>query len=1187
VATGDFNGDGNLDLAVANYCGTSGCGNNGSIAILLGNGDGTFQGAVNYGTGDYAFVVAVDDLNGDGKPDLAVGHQNGRGVDILFGNGDGTFQGATNYPDGSAESLALGDLNGDGKPDLAFGDGSVGVLLNNGDGTFGSFKNYSAGSNTWGIVFSDFNGDGKTDVGAVNQSSNNVSLLFGNGDGTFQLPLNYGVGSNPQPVASGDFNEDGAPDLAVGVQSTSNVTILLNTGGTLISLTSSQNPSSFGQAVTFTARITASVPGSGTPSGTVTFYDGSTQLSSSNLNSGVATFQTSTLSVGTHSITVSYAGNAVFNPHTSAVLTQTVTGNAPIVQLTPTSLTFGNQAVGTTSPAQNVTLSNIGNATLSITSIGTSGNFGQTNNCGSSVGAGGSCTISVTFTPESIGTLTGTVSVTDNAAGSPQTVSLTGTGVTGENPIPLIVKPTIPESVAPGGSSFTLTVNGSGFVPGSSVNFNAHARTTTFISSSQLQATILASDIATAQTASVIVKNPAPGGGVSNSVPFPITTSTTSVTLNRTDFSVQSGPRDVASGDFNRDGKLDLVVANRLSNTVSVLLGNGDGTFQTAVNYGTGTGPEALAVADFNADGKLDIAVTNTSSNTVSILLGNGDGTFKSHVDYTTNLFPFAVTAADFNGDGKLDLAIAESNSNTLGILLGNGDGTFQSYVDYAVGVNPTGIAAGDFNRDGKLDLALANINSNSVSILLGNGDGTFQAQVQYASGADTYTVTTEDLNGDGKLDLVTANTGKGSGTTVSVLLGNGDGTFQPHVDYTVGTSPSCAAVADLNGDGKLDLAVANQVSNTISILLGNGDGTFQPHVDYAASKTPFFVVAADFNNNGRTDLAVTNNGANTVSSFMQVAAVSLSPTNLSFGSVNVGSTSPPQTVTLTNTGSATLTISSIAITGTNTGDFAQSNACGSSLAGGASCSIQVTFTPLAVGSRSATLSVTDNASGSPQTVSLSGTGAGTPVVQLSPTSLTFATQLVGTPSASQPVTLTNTGNGTLSITSITITGANPTDFSETNTCGSSVAAGASCTINVTFKPTAKGSRTASVSIADNAAGSPQTVSLKGTGTVVKVSPASLNFGSVKVGTSSPPQKVSVTNTGTTSLSITNIGISGANAGDYSETTTCGTSLGAGASCSISVTFTPRAKGSRVAQLSITDNGGGSPQTASLTGTGM
>lgn len=284
----------------------------------------------------------------------------------------------------------------------------------------------------------------------------------------------------------------------------------------------------------------------------------------------------------------------------------------------------------------------------------------------------------------------------------------------------------------------------------------------------------------------------------------------------------------------------------------------------------------------------------------------------------------------------------------------------------------------------------------------------------------------------------------------------------------------------------------------------------------------------------------------------------------------------------MTNTGTATLKITSIAATG----DSAQTNTCGSSVVPSASCNITVTFTPTAVGTRTGAVTITDNASNRPQAIGLTGTGVGTPSVKLSPTSLIFSTQLVGISGAVKPVTLSDTGTGTLTITSVAVTGANSTDFSQTNTCGSSVAAEANCTINVTFKPTAKGMRTASVSITDNASGSPQKVSLKGTGTVVKLSPASLNLGSVKVGHGSTSQKVTLTNTGSTSLSITSIGITATNAGDFSETNTCGSSLGGGKSCSISVTFTPRAKGSRTASLSISDSGGGSPQTASLAGTG-
>ena len=208
----------------------------------------------------------------------------------------------------------------------------------------------------------------------------------------------------------------------------------------------------------------------------------------------------------------------------------------------------------------------------------------------------------------------------------------------------------------------------------------------------------------------------------------------------------------------------------------------------------------------------------------------------------------------------------------------------------------------------------------------------------------------------------------------------------------------------------------------------------------------------------------------------------SIAPGSLAFGNQTINTTSTAQTVTLTNTGNAALNITSLALTGTNASDFAQTNTCGSSVAAGSNCTISVTFTPAASGSRTASVSITDNASGSPQAVSLSGTGTAT-VVSLSATSLAFANQSVGTTSTAQTLTLSNTGNAALSITSVALTGTNASDFAQSNTCGSSLAAGANCTIVVMFTPSVAGTEAASLSIADNCSGSPQTVSLSGAGT--------------------------------------------------------------------------------------------------------
>jgi hypothetical protein len=320
------------------------------------------------------------------------------------------------------------------------------------------------------------------------------------------------------------------------------------------------------------------------------------------------------------------------------------------------------------------------------------------------------------------------------------------------------------------------------------------------------------------------------------------------------------------------------------------------------------------------------------------------------------------------------------------------------------------------------------------------------------------------------------------------------------------------------------------------------------------------------------------------VSKFSPSPNVGLAPVSLGFGNQNDGTTSPPQSVTLTNTGNQTLNVTGIAITGTNSKDFAETNSCGS-LAPLATCTLSVTFSPTIVGNESANVSITDNASNSPQSVPLAGTGVmgSAPSVTLSTGSLTFATQLVGTSSASQVVTLTNTGNATLTITSLTSSG----DFAQTNTCGSSVAAGANCTISVTFTPTNINTRSGAITIVDNATGSPQSVTLTGKGTYVLLAPTNLNFGKVTVGMSSSPQSITFTNTSKRAMTIRSVTIIGMNSTDFSQTNTCGTSVAGGASCSISVTFKPTATGTRRGSVSIADTGGASPQTVSLVGTGQ
>jgi hypothetical protein len=436
-----------------------------------------------------------------------------------------------------------------------------------------------------------------------------------------------------------------------------------------------------------------------------------------------------------------------------------------------------------------------------------------------------------------------------------------------QNPVPFANQPLVPDAIAPAGApgfTFTLVVSGTGFVPGSKVNWNGNPRFTAFVNGSRLIAFILSSDIALPATASITVVNPEPGGGTSNAVFLPINNPTSTVSFGRTDFPIGGNPQFGATADFNRDGKLDLVLANFGSGSASVLLGNGDGTFGTSTDYAACGGAQAAIVGDFNGDRKLDLAVP---CSWVAILLGRGDGTFQPEVSYPANGSLHGVTA-DFNGDGKLDLAIADSG---VSVLLGNGDGTFGSAIEYGAGGFSTMVAVGDFNGDGKLDLATSNYSSNSVSILLGNGDGTFQTHVDYATGINPGGIAVADLNGDGKLDLAVPNQGS---ATVSVLLGNGDGTFRPHVDYPAPHSGK-VEIADFNQDGKLDLVAAGDPG--LDILLGNGDGTFQAPSFFATGGRPWDSVIADFNGDGRLDIAIGNFNDGTVSILLQ-QPVAVSP---------------------------------------------------------------------------------------------------------------------------------------------------------------------------------------------------------------------------------------------------------------------------------------------------------------------
>ena len=758
-------------------------------------------------------------------------------------------------------------------------------------------------------------------------------------------------------------------------------------------------------------------------------------------------------------ISVTFTPTATGNRYGSVVLTDNAANSpqtiplagyglpTPAVAFSPTSLTFANQIVNTTSAPLNVILSNTGSAVLNIVSITASGNFAQKNTCGTSLANGASCTISVTFTPTVGGPTAGSIIVTDNAPGSPQTVPLTGSGLLA--PVVALVP-----------TSLTFT--------GQAVGSTSSPQTVTL-------------------------------------------TNTGSATLNITNVAV--------SGDFAQTNTCGASVAAGANCIISI----------TFTPTATGNRFGSVTITDNAAD----------SPETI-LLAGNGSSA------PAVAFLPPSLTFAN---------QIVSTTSAPQNVILTNTGGAVLNITSI--------VASGDFAESNSCGTSLASGASCTIAV-------TFTPT---AAGPRAGAVTVTD-NAPGSPQTLPLN---GSGVLAPVVfLSPTNLTFS---GQSVGTT-SAAQTVTLTNIGKTVLEFSNAATTGDFGQTNSCPASLPAGASCVISVT--FSPTAIGNRYG--SVVLTDNAADSpqivplAGSGVPSAAVAFSPTSLNFPNQIVNTTSAPLLVTLTNTGAAAMSITSIA---SATSEFSELNTCGSGLAPGASCTISVTFTPAISGPRAGTITVTDNAPGSPHQVPLTGSGLLAPVVTLAPRSLSFTGQLVGSISAPQTVTLTNTGIAVLNITNVTVSG----DFTQTNTCGASVAVGVACTITVAFAPTAPGNRYGSVTITDNASDSPQTIVLAGDGLpapVVSLSVTSLTFSSQPLGTTSAPQALTLSNTGTAALIITSIVATG----DFAQINTCGTSLPAGANCTISVTFTPTAAGSRTGSITITDNAPGSPQVVNLGGSG-
>jgi hypothetical protein len=452
-------------------------------------------------------------------------------------------------------------------------------------------------------------------------------------------------------------------------------------------------------------------------------------------------------------------------------------------------------------------------------------------------------------------------------------------------------------------------------------------------------------------------------------------------------------PQGIAAGDLNNDDKVDLVTADA-ANKISPLPGNGDGTFGSLTPLAPGalSNPDGIVVTDLGDDANADLVVPNFGTDTgtgaatyISVLYGHGDFGFTRVNLNVGGTNPESVVAGDLTSDGVADVAVAVSGSDKAAIVKNDGMGNLALQPAATTGDDPVSIATGDFNKDGKLDLATSNFQASTVSVMLGNGDGTFAAKNDFPTGSGPAGIGVADFNGDGRPDIAASDFGTDK---VSILLQNSNGTFGPKTDYPTGSEPAGLAVGDLNSDLTPDLAIANSdadtmpdvPTDTVSVLIGKGDGTFEPKTDLLVGNLPLAApLIRDLNSDQRPDLSVANYNSDSVSvrlNTSQPGAV-LSPASRSFGLQNLNTTSAVKSFAVINNGAARLHVDHLDIVGPQAADFhiAQDHCTGATVFAGHACAIGVTFKPLAKGTRTASVMVSDDAPSSPQSAGLTGTG--------------------------------------------------------------------------------------------------------------------------------------------------------------------------------------------------------------------
>ncbi|ELS03307.1 putative calcium-binding protein,FG-GAP repeat protein [Xenococcus sp. PCC 7305] len=930
LVTADFNNDGIVDVATQNpsFNFFSGEFFPGFASVLIGNGDGTFAEPVQFPVENSESVITVGDFNNDGNVDLATGDnglESGK-ISVLFGNGDGTFAtpidttiNSSLYPSG----LTTADFNGDGFDDLVFADYSgyfydpiyfptgngsssgfsnrdrVGILLSNGDGTFAEPQNLKVLVGPKDPTIGDFNGDGVLDIAVGNYAlpygsivPSTVSILLGNGDGSFADSVEYDVGERPNEIAIGDFNGDGVSDLAVA-----------NVGSNFISVLEGNNDGTFNAA--------KNIPISEEP------YGGAYNVSVEDIDGdGI-----NDLVVGTTSsevVVLQGEGNSNFSlsqtANTGAFLSSTFTtadldndGNPDVLGIRDRDLVvLNNDGNGNLEATKTIEVPGYDSYSLA------SGDFNGDGIADFAVADGGvSILISNgdgSFTDSVVDDITNTreIATTDINRDGVLDLVVTNDNVTtllgngdGSFANPVTYEVDTPSVVA------VEDLNQDGIVDivtGTTVGSQQDAVSVllgkadgTFEDAVNYNTSFLYESRFEPNTPPLEIKlEDFDGDGLVDIATGNISSSNVVVLAGNGDGTFVDTPAiDDESDNFsllvdlNNDGNLDLL-GNRLQR-----LGNGDGTFGEVSEFSEYSYRQYnVTSADFNGDGVDDLVVNNSRlvfgygfriEDNISVLLNDGTGTFDVQVSLTSSNENSVVKKGDFNGDGFVDLAISndlftsgfndyyyrELDSSRVSVLLSNNNGTFSDAINTEITINNSILAATDLDNNGIDDIIT------KEALQFGNGDGTFANPIpldatlaEAIESSDSYSssvIIPEDFNGDGNIDLATAVISY-ENNKVSIVLGNGDGTFEPGGELISGFDITDIDVSDYDGDGIADIAAANSIENSVSVFAGNGDGTFQDVVKFATGRNPSNLISGDLDNNGNNDLLAVNDFSDDIS---------------------------------------------------------------------------------------------------------------------------------------------------------------------------------------------------------------------------------------------------------------------------------------------------------------------------------